>query len=301
MKKQLLAISMLALLILAGCDTRGPVEFDQQIVVEGYLIAGEPFGPIRVSRTAPLDATYDPADLAVRDAAVEVQMLDASGQVAARYPFTRAGFGVYLTPSQVTVRPEATYRLFVTIPGRSTPVTAQTTVPAAIHVRYASADSLVYQGPEQLEVQIAGKSASERQRVFVFTTEALSPFADNLTPFARALYDNGDVELQDLRTGSSPLLNEANYRVVDDNTIAVQLPWIAISFYGFNRLFISVVDDNYYDFRRTADVQQGGSTLAPGEIPNVLDHVDGGTGVFGSLARASTRLYVKRPPGIAGN
>ena len=55
----------------------------------------------------------------------------------------------------------------------------------------------------------------------------------------------------------------------------------------------SAVDDNLFDFIRSQSVQQGGSTLAPGEIPNVLDHIEGGTGIFGSLARVSHETFVR--------
>lgn len=297
MRKQLLVAAALAVAFLAACDSTGPVAFDQQVVVEGYLTAGEHLGPIRLTYTGPLNSAYLPDSLGVNGATVEIQELDDLGQVTERYSFFEREdrSGTYFIPATILARPGVTYRLRVEVPGQNAPIIAETTVPEEIEVRSVNADSLVYQGPEQLEVQISGRSTPGRQRIFAFTTTALFAIEDNLTPFARALYDNGDVELEDLRTGASPMLNEANYRMVDDTTLAVQLPWIAVSFYGPNRLVVSVVDENYYDFRRTADVQQGGSTLAPGEIPNVLDHVDGGTGIFGSFARASTRLYVARP------
>jgi hypothetical protein len=55
------------------------------------------------------------------------------------------------------------------------------------------------------------------------------------------------------------------------------------------------VDDNIFDFVRSHTVQQGGSTLSPGEIPNVLDRVEGGTGIFGSSAQITYETFVKRP------
>ena len=57
----------------------------------------------------------------------------------------------------------------------------------------------------------------------------------------------------------------------------------------------NAIDDNLYDFVRSQIIQQGGSTFAPGEIPNILERVNGAHGVFGSYARVSFDLFVKRP------
>jgi hypothetical protein len=232
---------------------------------------------------------------------MEVQLLGADGSVERTYPYVESEHrpGVYITPSNDVVLPSRTYRLEVLAPGQSVRIASQTTVPALIDVLRVSADTLTYQDPDQLEVDIAPDPNSTEQRVFAFTTRAQDVREENLTPFAQAIFDQGDIELEDLSTGSSPLLNEANYDVTEEGDIRIRLPWIAITFFGHNRLSIAAVDENYYDFRRTADVQQGGSTLAPGEIPNILEHIEGGTGVFGSYASATTELYVARPGGQA--
>jgi hypothetical protein len=94
-----------------------------------------------------------------------------------------------------------------------------------------------------------------------------------------------------LRITNSPIINEGNYDINQDGTLTIRLPWIAVAFFGENRLTASALDDNLYDFIRTQTVQQGGSTLSPGEIPNVIERIEGGTGVFGSFARSS---YVVR-------
>lgn len=48
-----------------------------------------------------------------------------------------------------------------------------------------------------------------------------------------------------------------------------------------------------YDFVRSESVQLGGSTLSPGEIQNVITHVEGGLGIFGSLASDTIQTYIK--------
>lgn len=77
----------------------------------------------------------------------------------------------------------------------------------------------------------------------------------------------------------------------------VEFPWLGILFFGLNEIRVQAVDENLYDFIRSQIVQQGGSTLPPGETPNVLEHVDGARGVFGSYASVSTAVFVKRGAG----
>ncbi len=290
-------LAVLPLLIsLVGCDGYEPVDFEEQIVVEGYLEAGEELAAIRVSRTAPLNSSYDFEKLAVSGAEVKIHLLKTDGTIERTYRFAESGnrSGIYIPLTDDTVRPMRTYRLEVSVEGQRAPITSRTTVPALLELLRVSTDTLTYQGPEQLEIEIA-PDASTRQRVFAFTARALDVRRENLTPLAAAVLKESDLELEDLSTGSSPLLNEANYEVSENGMIRIRLPWIAIAFYGPNRLSISAVDENYYDFRRTADIQQGGSTLAPGEIPNVLEHIQGGTGVFGSYASVVTEIYIERP------
>ena len=114
-----------------------------------------------------------------------------------------------------------------------------------------------------------------------------------MTPFY-AEFVGEDEDLDDVLITESPPINEQNYDINDDGTLTIRLPWIAVAFYGPNRITASTVDDNLYDFLRSQQVQQGGSTFSPGEIPNVIAHVDGGTGVFGSLARVAADIQVER-------
>ena len=118
-----------------------------------------------------------------------------------------------------------------------------------------------------------------------------------MTPFALAFFDqqDGETTLEDLRVGGSPILNEDNYDPNPDGTLTIRLPWLAITFFGPNRLIANALDDNLYDFIRSQSVQQGGSTFSPGEIPNPLETVTGAHGVFGSYASLSFDLFVKRP------
>ena len=76
-----------AAVLLAACDTVDPGDFEQEYVVEAYLIAAEPLQPVRLSRTAPINQTYDFTALSVRKASVRLDLLGADGDVEASYTF----------------------------------------------------------------------------------------------------------------------------------------------------------------------------------------------------------------------
>jgi len=134
------------------------------------------------------------------------------------------------------------------------------------------------------------------QTYFIFVTEALDAREEQLTPFAKALFEDqdGEITIEELRINGAPILNEGNYDANADGTLTIKVPWLAIIFYGPNRLIANAIDDNLYDFIRSQSVQQGGSTFAPGEIPNVLERIEGARGVFGSYARIQQELFVRR-------
>ena len=298
---------LLATALLAACDSTDPGEFETEYVVEGFLVAGEPFQPIRLSRTTETNARYDFTALALRDADVRVDLLRDDGSVEASHVFREApdSLGVYFPEdTEALVKPLGTYRLDVTVASTNDVITATTVVPDTFRLVDATLDEVVYQGTEQLELTVTrSRSPGRDQNYYIFVTESLDPREEQLTPFALAVFEQEDDEFNDdrldeLRVNGSPILNEDNYDVNPDGTLTIQYPWIAIAFYGPNRLIANALDDNLYDFVRSQSVQQGGSTFAPGEIPNPLERVNGAHGVFGSYASISFELFVIRPEGF---
>lgn len=293
------AIAVLAAIALAGCDAAGPVEFESEVVVEGYLRAGGRLPNVRVSRTIELDATYSPQGTAITEAIVSIHLLNESGEreesIEYRSSDTSPGsyFPVFGSGRTTVALPLRTYELQVEVPDAPEPIRATTLVPDTFSVVQTGADSVVYQASEQFSFLVSSTTYPGRQNVFVFTTLALDGRRDQLTPFAESLLE-GDLSVDDLRERASPALNEDNFEHVRDEFLRIRFPWLAVYFYGRNEISVSALDDNLYDLIRSQSVQQGGSTLSPGEIPNILERVEGGRGVFGSYSRASTTIYVLR-------
>lgn len=304
------SIVFLFLLVAAlpGCDTTA-TEPASQVVVEAYLQGGAPMDSIRLTRSVATDQAYQSADAAVRDATVEVRELAADGTPVTTIPFDEATAGVYApTPTPTPrVQPLTTYELSVTADGEE--VTATTTVPDTISIVETQNEEALYQGPDQPTFTItAPQSGREGQAVLALTTTSLLDFSrpedqlrDRLTPFYEDDYDPEEDDIEMFRTTSSGVLNEANFTRGEGGRITTALPWISVAFFGPNEAAVHVIDDNLYDVIRSQQAQStggGGSGLGPGEIPNVIEHVEGGTGVFGSYVRDRREISVERPPNL---
>lgn len=307
MKGLLTCCFLVAAAFLVGCDTTKSSDHQDEVVVESYLIAGEALPVVRLSLSTSINDIYSLSELGIRDANVTVALLGSSGAIETEFNFVHdeARPGIYVPSQNHTVLPERTYTLEATVPGQGL-VTARTIVPGAFEIRRISAGTVQYQGPIQFEQDVTVSAYPGRQSVFVFSLEALDPKIVDLTPlYLDGIYeissgeefdpDSLDAsELDDFFLNASPPINEGNYVENGDGTLTIGLPWFAIAFYGESRVFTSAIDDGIFDFMRYQQVQQGGSTLSPGEIPNVLDHIEGGRGVFGSMSRVSSVVNVVR-------
>lgn len=284
-----------------GCDTVDPTDFEPEVVVEGYLEAGRRLPDLRLSRTVPLNATYDTEETGIRGAVVKIRLLDAAGGIEEEYDYRNsdANVGMYFPATgwndTPIVQPLRSYELYIEAPGVPTPITSRTLVPDTFFVAGVSADSVEYRSSRQLTFELSPTQYPGRQNVYLITTVALDASEHTLTPFAEGLLTGSDFTFDDIRERTAPLLNESNFDKTEDGLVSIRFPWIGIYFYGRNEILVSAIDENLHDFVRSQSVQQRGSTLPPGEIPNVLEHVEGGRGIFGSYARAKVTVFVSRP------
>lgn len=298
-----LTSTLTVLMLLGGCDTVS-TDPESEVVVEAYLIAEEPLPQVRLTKSVPATERFAPEDAAVRGADVVIQRLSSADEVEATYPYEETTPGVYRpVDTSLSVSPRTRYRLDVQT-SDGTAVQAETTVPDTITVLDVANTDVVYQGPEQPQFTIRPAQRTDRSNTYAFAITSQLDFeslreeelAEELTPFYADAYDPEEEQISEFKRGSSPLINEDSFTFNDDGTITLDVPWIGFAFYGSNRVTINAPDENYYDLIRTQDAQQGG--LAPGEIPNVIDRVEGGTGIFGSLSRAGATITIERPSGF---
>lgn len=292
MKTIIFTLAML--IVLNGCDSSNFEEHTPDVVVEGYLIAGEPMAEVWVSNSASVQGQYVFSTEAIADATVSIALLSDDSSVENRYAYVMdAGApGVYKPAAEVITQGGRTYQLEVDVPGQATLITAQTTVPQAFQLTNMGDSTLVYQGETQFLLEMVQQERTGEQAQFVFVTESLTPSMELLTPLYRDLEGDDEETIEDLRRFQSNIASESNFDVNTDGTLTIKYPWFGIVFLGPNRLIVNTLDNNMYDFIRSHEVQQGGFAFSPGEIPDVINKIEGGRGIFGSLARGSVDVVV---------
>lgn len=287
-----ISIFISSVLVFGACESVNQDEYEEFFVIESYAIAGRSLPDITIKRTGKATEFFDDEALRVNNAAVQLLRFDENDNVVQEFEYLLNGNnGVYSAINQTEiVQPGKTYQFIADIPGEGEQIRAATIVPDAFEIISEIPDQLVYQGEEQLEITITNTTPEFRQNVFVFSTVAQEPLEENLTPFYKATFeDDDDVELNDFVINSSGLINEGSFDINPDNTITLRFPWLGVAFYGENVVVIDSVDENLFDLVRSQQVQLGGSTLSPGEIPNILYNTEGAIGIFGSMATDTVR------------
>ncbi|MDZ7757598.1 DUF4249 family protein [Rhodohalobacter sp.] len=299
--KKIITVKLFAItaLLLFGCESYDQDDYREYIVVEGYAIAEQPLPDIRLSTTAPADAEYSFEDNFIRNAIVLVTLLDENGEPEEVFEYAESTEepGIYTALIQsYQVEELRTYKLDIVFNDRDDQISATTTVPDQVDVVNEIPESVVYQSENQLEIVLAEPQQTGDQNIFVFNTISLEPAIDNLTPFYLSIIeDEEDVDINEYVRNSSGLINEGNFDPLPDGNILLRFPWIGVAFYGENLVVTLSVDKNLSDVIRSQDVQLGGSTLSPGEIPNLLYNIEGGIGVFGSLSADTIQTRFNRP------
>ena len=278
---------------LAQCDNYGQDEYEEQVVVEAFLVAMEPLPLLRLSRTAEFAEFYRFEDFAISDGIVRIHEMNGDA-IVNTYEYREGDPGVYEATTNALVRPLTTYALDVDIPSRGDRLSATTVVPdtfstVGANLDPAQRDSVVYQQEDRFEIVTTRSEFPGRQAVFIFSIFAEEPESFPLTPF----YADDVDDPEDVIINSSGIINEGNYEFNPDGTLTISLPWIAIAYFGPNTIVANTLDDNLVDFYRSLGVQFGDSFASPGEIYNVIERIDGGTGIFGSYARAAVPIFVR--------
>lgn len=299
MSKQSSLIIILTLILISSCDLYPQDEYREYYVVEAYLVANRSLPSIRLTHTLPLEEEYFIEKAAVGNAEIVVNLLNEDNSIEKTYTYLNepnTSKSYYRAASDDNVIPGRRYQLVVTFPDNNEMLTSTTLVPGAFQTVGTVIDTAFYQSEEQITVNTTQSEYPGRQSYFIFSLIASDPLQDNLTPFYRDQVLEQDEEIEGFKINSSGIINEGNYDINSDGTLTLRVPWLAVAFYGDNDIVANTIDDNLYDFIRSQEVQTGGgpSTLPPGEIQNIIYNIDGGIGIFGSLASDTNRVYIKR-------
>lgn len=306
---------MLVAVALTGCDSGDPGVHTPEPVIEGWLIAGEPMPPVRLTWTQSVETRYGSVPVGVTDAQITIRRVDPGASLQQTVSYTplpnvqNQGFtevsGQYAPEGPPRVVPGATYELRAEVSGYPMLV-SQTTVPGDFEVVGVNNQEVVYQSTDQIEIDVSNSAYPGRDAVYIISLESLDASIENLTPFLRdAIYSIGadesfdpstldPEEIEEVIFRSSPPLNEANWEVNPDQSLKLQLPWFFAAFYGSQEVTVSAIDDNVWNHYRYVNAQEGNGGFAPGEIPNVEAGVTAGRGLFGSITRVKSRVVILR-------
>lgn len=290
MKKIILLL--ISFILLSSCDLYKQDRYKEHYVVESYLVAGGSLPPVRLSTTSPIEEKYTFEENALSDARVQIRLLAPDSTITSRYEYLEAKKGLYIPKTAVTVRDQRLYQLHITTANGDV-ITSTTYVPGNFENQKELQERYIYQGDQQIEIRATPSFyITNRQTYYIFTVNVVKPVPYELTPFYESLVLDQDNKIENYYVNSSGIINEKNYERNSDNTITLKVPWLAIAFYRDNDIIVNAIDDNMYDFLRSQKVQTGGSNMSPGEIQNIRYNIDGGIGIFGSMASDTMRVYI---------
>ncbi len=304
-------LALIPLLAVAACDPQrdpdslfapGGVDIP---VIDALLVVNQPLPRILLTRTQPPDQLFSFQEAAIREA--DVWLTSELGDTV-QYTEVISG-GIYdpqIWPALI-VQPETTYHITVTT-DRGERITASTTTPARFSVldwvlvagqgnpedrslrTFEEIGDLVYDAPENQLVYPQGVLETRLDDTpalgFQLAIFSLDPGSDFVIdpPF----FDEEDFAALE-RSGSSPVFG------AEEGMIS--LPWFAIYFEGRYKYKIQSLDLNTFDLVRSTP--QGGFGIGGNagdnfELP--IYHVEGGIGLFGSVAVDSVGFRVLPAP-----
>ena len=285
---------VLSLLIgLAGCSPYKQDSFQPQYSVQTYLVANDPIPSIRLVKTQPAKGSTSSSE--VPDAQVTVSEMNAQGSVTQTIAYRYGGGTSYIPMVSSTVVPGHTYKLNIDVPSVNQPIQAQCIIPGAFQVKLTGSDTQKYQGGSGFTLLSTQSIYPGRGAYYVIATIAQQPDSSHLTPyFLNKVENDSYTPTSSLRKISSRIFNQGDFKTDAQGNLLIQVPWDIFAFYGENQLIIYTLDDNTYDFLRSLDVQYGSTQVTPGQLYNLIYHVNGGIGLFGGLATDTVMVRVTR-------
>ncbi len=287
MKKILYMIALIALP--AGCGKVpvdvGSGDYEPKIVVDAYLIAGQPLRDIRITRNFPLNQDIDLTTYYITDA--EAWVTDVAAGKSYELVFNPQAMSYEYPGTDIVVEHGKTYRLYVdaNVAGKALSTGSTTTVPTE-GFRIEKNQS----GPAELKYRAKDENGEIfRSKVYFERSPGINSYLTAVTALEASeetfIEDNAfgfpkDMLLKDNHLAELSHQNMWTQTRSDAEGLAkLEIEWFTIWFYGRHRITLYAADKNFTDFALTHRMVQDidGNLLEP------KFHFEGdGTGVFGS-------------------
>lgn len=278
MKALIVSLLLIAGLSIASCEQTVDATFSPQLVIEGYLYANEPLDSIVVRRT--IEITQGDSIAYVEGARVTLSSPEKEYVLLERAEAP----GRYHPQEPVMILPGLTYKLRVE--GLGQVATSETTVPEPIRLDSAKIDQrpLSLTGVDTVDYPSSREELS-KPGVRLWWTRSATAKGYGL----EAVTFDSTAEIIDFDPTDDNLpdsVSMGRYRFFILSTTE-QIVWRQFRRYGVNTVRALALDRNLQDFAL-------GLYLTRSQFDNNTLHVNGGLGVFGSAARASMRVYIRR-------
>jgi hypothetical protein len=291
-------LPLFAIFLFFSCENLKEDKYVKQYVVESYLVGNNEFPEFYLTKTLPIDEEFSLERAGINSGKLKIYELDETQKRidSVAYEKEDSTPGVYIPIQYKLVKPATEYEFVIYIEeDNNHKVSGKTFVPGAFEAVSSNADTVMYQSDDQLSITYTPSYYPNRQSYYILTVVAKDT-TGSLTPFYNEVTKDGQPTRAELQKNSSNILTEANFQLDAQGNVSIALPWLAVAFYGEHEIIAHTIDENLYDFNRSRDVQFGGSTVSPGEIYDILDSIDGGTGVFGSMYRITSPVFISRNP-----
>ncbi len=278
-----LIVAMMSIL-LTGCPDPVPDDYIPELVIEGFVIAGEPITGIKVYRSLPVKDTFKLSTASIRDA--QVTLLENGVPLAVEFVDDSNGGTYRVVDTTHLALYDAEYSITVQAIGKTATAVTQTMKPFQ-WVR-PPADSLQYPGLEnELEpVDSLGISWQGQTGVirYVLAIECLDTlnYGAYLQPPTTEL--NRRVREEDFEEGSLVANERTRYgfSLVSNSPVV----WFAFKWFGKQRIKVYAGDEAFQEWFSAVGFGRRNS------YDYRLSNVKGGLGTFAGASRIQSDLFL---------
>jgi|GEM_PF-1286553 len=272
------------MLYLINCVS-SPTEpgFQEDLIINGYLVVGHGVDSIFVSKSLPIAEPYDDTQAAVSGASV---MISADGHSYRLLEYDDTPGAYYLHEDTLTITPGKQYDLEVRVEDKV--LRSSTVAPEQVHIVSLNNDTAYYPYPES--------SMSPRFQITWNPTEHTAAY--DISIIAKPPYELVDFGMEKLVESILEEYDNDTLRAfrpvhdfpVNNNQTSAEISWYAFSYYGDYTIKLYAIDENLWDLVACNVVY----TPQSSEFEQPVFNIEGGLGIFAAVSVDSVHAFVKR-------
>lgn len=291
MNIRVIIATLLLSLIAASCEDPIPADYTEELVIEGFVIVGEPLAKIRIMRTLPISDTFSFAKAAIKDAIVRVYANDS--EIAMEFVADSLGGSYRAIDTSYRVLPSTSYRIRVEALNQTleattiTPITLSWVREGPIMVQFPHPDSLLFPGADSL---VVSWSTVPNTEFYIIGLECLDTlgYGKYLTPPTSDTNTRTPRPKPDFFNRDGTLVSKE--RTIFGGTLftASQTIWGVFRWHGKHRLNIYAPNKEFLEWF----YQVGSGRRSSYDYR--LSNIKGGLGVWGGASLIRTEKFLMK-------